>query len=421
MICSSVCGHDWGASVLAGPGRRSGPETCTCAPVTVSKNMTVEQTLRDLVAIDSVSARSNAEVIEYLEARCHEAGLKTRRFPHTDENGMAKINLVARTSAGERAGSSQTSVGDTELALVGHTDTVPYASNWHEALQLTAADGKLFGRGSCDTKAFIAAALTAVATVDLTQLQKPLALVFTADEEIGCLGAGRLAQAKPFTARYAIVGEPTSLRPMRAGKGYCLAEITVRGREAHSAYPQLGASAIFRAARLIERIEHVAQQLQRERHPGFDPPFTTLNVGLIKGGSAKNVVAGECGFTLEWRTIPGQPAAYTLDLIRQELERLQWDDPDFVCEIEATRADNSFEVPARSEIVQFLERASGNSAGTVAFGTEAPSMIALGAEAVVLGPGDIRVAHRTGEFVPVNELNRCVEILSGAIRHFCAG
>src|SRR5207244_4500885 len=143
-------------------------------------------------------------------------------------------------------------------------------------------------------KAFIAASLTAIKTADLTKLKKPLALVFTADEEIGCLGAKRLADARSFTARYAIVGEPTSLQPMRAGKGYCLAQLIVRGREAHSAYPQLGASAIFRAARLIEKIESIADRLTNDRHEDFDPPYTTLNVGLINGGSAKNIIPGEC-------------------------------------------------------------------------------------------------------------------------------
>ena len=112
------------------------------------------------------------------------------------------------------------------------------------------------------------------------------------------IGAKHLAQARPFRSRYAIVGEPTSLRPMRAGKGYCLAEITIKGREAHSAYPAAGSSAVFGAARLILAIENVARQLETEQHAAFDPAFTTLNVGLVKGGTAKNVIAGECRFTL---------------------------------------------------------------------------------------------------------------------------
>src|SRR5216683_5188200 len=299
--------------------------------------MNVEETLTDLVAIDSVSSRSNAEIISYLAARCEAAGFSITRFPHTDENGIEKTNLVALVGA---EFSDNLAI---ELALVGHTDTVPYDPTWTEALQLTTRQGKLFGRGACDTKAFIAAALTAIESIDLSQLKKPLALVFTADEEIGCLGAKRLAEAKPFTARYAIVGEPTSLQPMRAGKGYCLAEITVRGREAHSAYPQIGASAIFRAARLIGRIEQIAAELKQDQRAGFDPPYTTMNVGLIEGGTAKNIIAGECRFTLEWRTIPGQESDYTLNLVRQAAADLQQQDPDFVCEIDAARADESFE------------------------------------------------------------------------------
>src|SRR6266567_1057909 len=249
--------------------------------------MTVQQTLAKLVAIDSVSSQSNAEIISYLEARCEKLGFAVKRFSHIDESGIEKINLVAHTG----------DVDVIELALVGHTDTVPYDQNWTDALTLTEKDGQLLGRGACDTKAFIAAALTALESVDLGRLKKPLALVFTSDEEIGCLGAKRLADAKPFTALHAIVGEPTSLQPMRAGKGYCLAEITVSGHEAHSAYPQLGASAIFRAARLIKRIEGIAEDLKHDRHDDFDPPYTTLNVGVITGGTAKNIIAGECRFT----------------------------------------------------------------------------------------------------------------------------
>jgi len=384
--------------------------------------MTVEQTLADLVAIDSVSSRSNAEIISYLETRCAAFGFETKTISQIDENGIEKINLVAFTSAQEsKALSPLSSAGalQIELALVGHTDTVPYDPNWIEALTVTEKDEKLFGRGACDTKAFIAAALTAIETIDLSKIKKPLALVFTSDEEIGCLGAKRLADAKPFSARYAIVGEPTSLQPMRAGKGYCLAKLTVCGREAHSAYPQLGASAIFRAARLIERIERIADQLKSNRREGFDQPYTTLNVGIIKGGTAKNIVAGECRFTLEWRTIPGQASDHVPNLVRQSIDELKKEDPEFVCEIDAHRFDESFETRADSPLVEFLERASGQSSGTVAFGTEAPSMISLGADAVVFGPGDIRVAHRTGEFVPLRQLNQCVAILRQAIEKFC--
>ncbi|HEX3279926.1 MAG TPA: acetylornithine deacetylase [Pyrinomonadaceae bacterium] len=374
--------------------------------------MNLKQTLAELVAIDSVSARTNAPVIDYLAARCASLGFSLQRFPYTDGNGIEKVNLLALASP--NAGNSKV-----ELALVGHTDTVPYDPDWTEALQLNEREGKLFGRGACDTKAFIAAALTAIEGLDLKGLRHPLAFLFTADEEIGLIGAKRFADERRMQARFAIVGEPTSLRPMRAGKGYCLAEITVKGREAHSAYPSLGTSAVFGAARLIGHIERIAKELESETHVDFDPPYTTLNVGMVQGGTAKNVIPGLCKFTLEWRPIPGQRPERLLDLLRATLAEENARDSDLIFAVDAARADQGFETSATSELVSVLERLTGNSAGTVAFGTEAAQLAELGAEAVVLGPGNIREAHRTGEFVPVSELETCVKVLRQAIEKFC--
>jgi acetylornithine deacetylase len=375
--------------------------------------MTPAQILAELVAIDSVSARSNAKIADYLTQRCEALDFKVRRFPYRDDNDLEKLNLVAVS------GADFSPTPSVELAIVGHMDTVPYDPAWTEATTLTEREGKLYARGACDTKGFIAAALSAVSATNLNALSRPLALVFTADEEVGLLGAKRLAAAKPLQARYSIVGEPTSLQPIRAGKGYCLAEIIVRGREGHSAYPALGASAIFRAARLTTRIESLARDLEREQHKDFDPPFTTLNVGLIRGGTAKNVIAGECRLTLEWRPIPNQKSETVLELIKRAVAEERNLEPDFECEVNASRTDSGFEAAADSRFVQMMQRLSGQTAGTVAFGTEAAQLMQLGAEAVVFGPGNIRVAHRTGEFVPLDELERCAEILSDAIRECC--
>jgi acetylornithine deacetylase len=232
-------------------------------------------------------------------------------------------------------------------------------------------------------------------------------------------GAKRLADEKPLRARYSIVGEPTSLKPIRAGKGYSLAEVVVKGREAHSAYPALGASAVFRAARLINQLETIASQIQEDQHDAFDPPYTTLNVGLIHGGSAKNVLAGECRFTLEWRPIPTQSSGYLLNLFRNAIHEEMQRDRDFECEVDANRADAGFETPPDSPLIKMMEKLTGIESGTVAFGTEAAQMKLLGSEAVVIGPGDIREAHRTGEFVPVDELERCAEILRDSIEQLC--
>jgi len=375
--------------------------------------MSVENILAELVGVDSRSSVSNVELLRRVLPRVEALGLCARLYPYTDEGGVKKLQMVAVHPKSFEDG------GEVELALVGHTDTVPFDPAWGEALALTGRDGKLYGRGACDTKGFIAAALAALEEVDLGGLARPLALVLTADEEVGCLGAKRLAVARPFRARHAVVGEPTSLRPMRAGKGYCLAEVTVRGREGHSAYPALGASAIMRAARLVTRIESVAEELKALRHEAFDPPHTTLNVGLIRGGTAKNIIAGECRFTLEWRPVPGQPEGLVAELVRHEVESLRAVDEGFECEVEVVRLDAGSETRADAPLVAALEELTGQTAGTVSFGTEAPQMAELGAEAVVFGPGDIRVAHRTGEFVPAAELRECAGILRRVIERFC--
>jgi acetylornithine deacetylase len=375
--------------------------------------MNVKQTLAELVRIDSRSSVSNLEMINYLAPRVESLGLCARLLPYTDDAGIKKFNLIAVAPKGMKDDE------EIELALVGHTDVVPFDPAWTDALTLTERDGNLYGRGACDTKAFIAASLAAVGQFDLERLARPLALVFTADEEVGCLGAKRLAESRALRVRRAVVGEPTSLQPMRAGKGYCLAEVEVRGREGHSAYPALGASAILHAARLIARVEQVGERLKDEPHALFDPPFTTVNVGLINGGTAKNIIAGSCKFTVEWRPVPGQAASRAVDLIKAEAESLRAADPDFDYRLDVLRLDDGAETPADAALVRFMEGATGRAAGTVAFGTEAPQMRELGAEAVVFGAGDIRNAHRTGEFVPVAELERCVEVLALAIKEFC--
>jgi acetylornithine deacetylase len=377
--------------------------------------MSVESTLAELVRIDSRSSVSNLELVRHVLPRVDAAGLCARLFSYVDESGVKKFNLAAVHPASLADGD------EVELALVGHTDTVPFDPAWTEALTLTEREGKLYGRGACDTKGFIAAALVAIEEADVRRLARPFALVLTADEEVGCLGAKRLAESKPFRVRHAVVGEPTSLQPMRAGKGYCLAEVIVRGREAHSAYPHLGASAVMRAARLITRIESIAEELKSDAHAAFDPPHTTLNVGLISGGTAKNVIAGECRFTLEWRPLPGQRPEHVTELFAREVERLRNVDGDFDCELVLMRLDEGMETRADAPLVVALEEATGKAAGTISFGTEAPQLAELGADAVVFGPGDIRVAHRTGEFVPASELREAVVILRRTIERFCGG
>jgi acetylornithine deacetylase len=367
--------------------------------------------LRRLVAVDSTSSRPNAPMLDVLEPLLSAQGFVCRRQRYTDAGGVPKENLLAVPKR-------HVNVERLELVLVGHTDCVPFDASWTEALALTARDGRLYGRGACDTKAFIACAVVAAERTRASEREAPVGLIFTADEEVGCVGAKELVKEGRAQARYAIVGEPTGLTPIRAHKGYCIAEVEVSGKEGHSAYPDSGASAVFRASRLLTRLESFARgPLRALLNPAFEPPFTTLNVGVVQGGKAKNIIPGHCRFTLEWRPIPGQG----VDHVAKELEKLiaqcVAEEPGFTARVHVTRLDGGVDTSEGSALVRFLSEASGRAPGTVSFGTEAPQLTALGAEAVVFGPGDIKVAHQTGEFVPVDELVRCEEILERAIAH----
>ncbi len=367
----------------------------------------MNELLAQLVAIDSVSNRSNLPVLDVIEPRLASRGFSVER----QSVGPGKANLLAHKGPSGAGG----------LALVGHTDTVPYDPAWSEALTLSEKDGRLYGRGACDTKGFIACALAAAARTP--KLSRPLWLVFTCDEEVGCLGSKVLGRRPEFRPRFAIVGEPTQLQAVRGGKGYCMAEVVVRGQEGHSAYPDRGASALKGARLFLDEVAKLEDQLRQESEGGagggFSPPYTTLNVGMLVAGKAKNIIPGEARLTLEWRPVPGQPFSRVSSaleaigaLVRRRLPRLD-------LQIQISREDNGFSTPADAELVRFLEAASGNPSTTIPFGTEAPDLIELGTEVVVFGPGDIRVAHQTGEFVPIADLARCEAVLGKAIDRFC--
>ncbi len=245
-------------------------------------------------------------------------------------------------------------------------------------------------------------------------------LCFTADEELGCLGAKQLVLDQRGASKRAIVGEPTSLTPVRANKGYCLAEVEVHGKEGHSAYPETGASAIFRAARLLAKLERWASgPLREELDATFSPPYATVNVGVIAGGKAKNVIPGQVRFTLEWRPLPGQSTERVLQEVEALMAECALEEPGFTARVKPLRMDQGFDTPSAAELVKFLEEVSGQRATTVSFGTEGPQLAQLGSVPVVFGPGDIRHAHQTGEFVPKAELQGCVSALERALLHFC--
>src|SRR5690606_23839988 len=256
-------------------------------------------------------------------------------------------------------------------ALVGHTDCVPFDPAWTEALALTERDGKLYGRGSCDTKGFIACALSAALDASDADLAGGLMILLTADEEVGCVGAKKLVDAKLGGAKRAIVGEPTSLQPIRGHKGYCLAEVEVLGKEGHSAYPDTGASAIFRAGRFLHRLEQLAlTRLREDTDAAFSPPYTTVNVGLIQGGKAKNVLPGSCRFRIEWRPSPGQQPEKVEAMIEGIVAELRQGEPAYEVTLEFVREDLGVSVPPEAEILGFLSEQGGKPVDTDSFGTD---------------------------------------------------
>jgi acetylornithine deacetylase len=364
--------------------------------------------LKRLVAIDSTSSRSNIEIVDLLEELVRPLGFETRRLDWRDTDGVAKTNLLCRRGPDEPGG----------LVLVGHTDCVPYDPAWTDALAGVVRDGKVFGRGTADTKGFVATALVVASRTP--PMPRPLHLWFTSDEEAGCTGAKMILADGRARPAQAIVGEPTTLVPVRAHKGYCAIDVTVVGVEGHSAFPDVGASAIQAAGRLLVEVERIAEEMKDELDPHFDPPFTTFNVGLIHGGKARNILAGECSFSLEWRPIPGQDPERALRLLDAAAEKLASRSGNRVA-VKRTplRLDDAAVTRPDAPLVRFLETESGARARCIPFGTELPELLALGAEGCVFGPGDIRVAHRTDEFVEIAELERCAEILERGVRHFC--
>jgi acetylornithine deacetylase len=364
--------------------------------------------LQALIRVDSTSSRPNGPVLDLLEGELKPLGFTTRRHRWTDADGVEKQNLACRRGPDLPGG----------LALVGHTDCVPFDPAWADALAAPVRDGLVFGRGAADTKGFLAAAVTAARRTRAGAW--PLTLLFTADEEVGCLGAKQALAEGRIHPRHAIIGEPTSLVPVRAHKGYCAVEVEVTGIEGHSAYPGVGASAIHAVGRLFADLERIGGELTVATDPAFDPPYTTWNVGVVAGGKARNIIAGTCTFSYEWRPLPGQEPRHALRLLEAACERLVRESGGRLgVAISPLRTDPAAVTSPDAEVVRYLEAESGHASVTVPFGTELPEVIGMGAEGVVFGAGDIRVAHRTGEHVAVAELERCADILAGAIERFC--
>ena len=366
---------------------------------------TAADLLLDLIRIPSVSSESNLPVIEYAERFLQARKWNTRRVAYRDPSGLEKINLIAAPP------NQDVAARDVDLAFFCHTDTVPFSASWAKAVDPFVENGNLHGCGACDVKGFLACLLGAADRIDANSFADAVRIVLTADEEIGCIGAAHLLADDSLKPARAVIGEPTSLHAARAGKGYCLAKVTVLGKEAHSAHPESGASAIFAAARLISAIEEFSKNLARERHDFFDPAFTTVNIGTIQGGTAKNIIPGQCEFLVEWRPIPGQSPDRVLDAIDEITARLKLKDPRFDYRCASLRKQSGFETSGDASLVSQITEFTRRPATSIPFGSEASLLSTVAKEVVVIGPGDMRSAHSDREFVPVPELDLTVQLI----------
>jgi acetylornithine deacetylase len=374
---------------------------------------TAAEILRDLVAIPTVSALSNLPLLDIVGGLLEPHGWAIQRFPFAADDGVAKANLLAVPSQ------FSNSLPNLDLLFVCHTDTVPYRQDWSTATQLEERDGFLHGCGACDVKGSLAALLAAALQVDASVLRVPVGFAFTADEEIGCVGAKKFVASGAARPRSVIVCEPTSLRPATAGKGYGLAEVHITGREAHSAFPAKGVSAIGIAAQLIAAIEQLAKSTGQLEDHRFNPPHTTSNVGILHGGTAKNIIAGECKFLVEWRPLPQQkPQEYGQYLQRLAAE-IEAAHPDCVIEVTILRADPGFANAATSGLGSFLSRMLGRAETGISFGSEATRFSAISEEVVVIGPGDMETAHSERECVSLQELSLWAEAVKNLLLHGC--
>jgi len=368
-----------------------------------------------LIASPSVSSvnvgwdQSNRGVIELLSAWFEQLGFKVEVLPLAESPG--KYNLVASAGSGANG-----------LILSGHTDTVPFDEQlWHsDPLRLIERDNRYYGLGTSDMKAFFGLVIEALKDLDLRQLKQPLVILATADEESNMCGAQSLLDSGRHFGRHALIGEPTGLRPVRMHKGVSMEIIRLQGRSGHSSNPALGVSALEGMYLVIGEILEWRRDLQaRYRNPLFDVEVPTLNLGHIHGGDNPNRICGQCELQIDLRPLPGMQ----LDTLRGELSsRLERLLEKSELKLELTSPFTgipAMETAADAEIVRATEALTGHPAGSAAFGTEAPYLNRLGAETIVLGPGDIDQAHQPDEFLGLERIQPMIGVIQNLVRRFC--
>ncbi len=371
--------------------------------------------LTRLIALPSVSSTdpaidmSNRPVVDQLASWLSDTGFSVEILD-VSEN-PAKANLIAVAGKGEGG-----------LVLSGHTDTVPFDTfGWQsDPFKLTEVDHRLYGLGVSDMKCFFPIVLDVIREIDLKTLKRPLYILATCDEESTMSGARSLVAAHRALGRYALIGEPTGLKPVTMHKGVFFESIHLIGRAGHASDPSLGRSALEGMNAVINKLSRWRSELQKAHtNPAFSVPVPTLNFGSIHGGDNPNRICGQCEMKIDIRFLPGMDMAdLRADIRRTVLETI--DGLDLIVEFDPVPTGlPAMHTAADSDIVRTAERLAGEPAGTVGFGTEGPYLNALGMDTVVLGPGDIDVAHQANEYLALDRIVPMKNIVREMIRHFC--
>ena len=371
--------------------------------------------LTDLIGFKTVSGQDNSELINYCEKILNEIGATT--FKVFDDDNK-RVNLFGTLKAKKPNGKKP-------IILSGHTDVVPVSKGWtNDPFTATIKDDKLYGRGSCDMKGFIACTLAYAPIFKESNLDRDIHFCYTFDEETACIGAPLLIKElkkRDIKNGICIIGEPTKMKIIDAHKGMNEYTIHFGGLAGHSSKPHLGVSAVEYASRYVSKLLEIREELKK-RGPKdciFDPPHSTLSIGGIKGGIAHNVIADKC--SVEWETRPVTKAdaefvTNEIDKFANEtlLPEMQKVFPQSFIEKEVIGEVVGFDRLDQSEACEFVSSITGdNSREVVSFGTEAGLFQEVGISTVVCGPGSIEQAHKIDEFIELDEIKKCLKFLEG--------
>jgi acetylornithine deacetylase len=395
--------------------RTPSPPHCGSHAPMRNRAPTLMEMMATLVGTPSVSSvrpdhdQSNQAVIDHLAGWLEDIGFRVETLPLPDHPG--KADLIATLGEGENG-----------LVLAGHTDTVPYdEGRWtHDPFRLTEANGRLYGLGTSDMKAFLALAAETAREFRAEALQAPLILLATADEESSMAGAKLLTEIGRPRARYAVIGEPTGLRPVRMHKGILMEAVRLLGRAGHSSDPSLGLNALEGMHRVLDELLRWRADLQSRYHNSrFAVPVPTLNLGHIRGGDNPNRICPQCEVHFDLRQLPGMDMESLRREMRERIGKRLHDSglgTEFVSLFPGIPA---METAEGSPIVRAAERLTGYPAAAVAFGTEGPYLQQLGIDTVILGPGNIEQAHQADEFLSVDRIQPTLNILRRFVETFC--